>query len=73
MESLVCYQKMRLGLLKTDGMCDESEGACPETRQTPKFRLLLTQYFDLRAYVNPIVNSNEFRLVGGNEAGGPFR
>lgn len=31
------------------------------------------QYFDLIAYVSPIVNWNEFRLVGGNDTGGSFR
>ena len=61
------------GVTEDRGMCDESVGVCPTTRQTPTFRLLITQYFDLRAYVSPMVNSNEFRLVGGNEAGGPFR
>jgi hypothetical protein len=31
------------------------------------------QYFDLIAYVRPIVNWNEFPLVGGSEAGALFR
>jgi hypothetical protein len=31
------------------------------------------QYFDLNAYVSPIVNWNEFRFVGGAVSGGSFR
>jgi hypothetical protein len=31
------------------------------------------QYFDLKAYVSPIVNWNEFRFVGGTEVGGLFK
>ena len=31
------------------------------------------QYFDLIAYVSPMVNWNEFRLVGGTETGGLSR
>lgn len=31
------------------------------------------QYFDLIAYVRPIVNWKELRFVGGSELGGLFR
>ena len=36
-------------------------------------RYLTYQYFDLIAYVSPIVNWNELRLVGGIDIGGLFR
>ena len=73
MERLVCYQKDAFGVTEDRGMCDESVGVCPKTRHTPHVPVSMIQYFDLMAYVSPMVNWKEFRLVGGNEAGGPFR
>lgn len=39
----------------------------------PRYVETLIQYFDLIAYVRPIVNWKELRFVGGSESGGLFR
>jgi len=40
---------------------------------SPQELTLPLQYFDLMAYVSPMVNWNELRFVGGSVAGGSFR
>jgi len=47
---------------------------CNEVKSSLRMRAIgRNQYFDLIAYVTPVVNWKEFRLVGGSDGGGSFR